>query len=356
MGILERYLGYHFLRGYLLVLLVLLALFGFLDFVDELSEVGEGDYRIGDALLYVLSTYPSKVLDFSAICSLMGGSLALAGLVRSSEIVAMRAAGMSLSGLALALAKVMLLMVLLLLVVAEYFGPMTRQWGFLYRHEALEGKDALRTEHGFWSRDRTRFLNVRAIIHGRVPQDVDIYHFDTAGKLLQFLHARRAEVREAGEWMLEEVTIKSWNEGLLLTRHRPTMSWRSFLTPQQLKTLELPPETLSITDLWYYVRYLKTTNQESNQYELMFWQRILLPISMAVMLLFLLPMAATSPRSGGFGWQVAVAIIVGVFYFLATQVVANLGLLWDFPPLLTALTPTAVVLLLALLMLRWCRY
>ncbi len=355
MGILERYLGYHFLRGYLVVLLVLLALFGFIDFVDELSEVGEGRYRIADAFLYVLSTYPSKVLEFSAICSLMGGSLALAGLVRGSEILAMRAAGMSLGRVILALAKVMGLLAVLLMIVAEYFAPMSQQWGFIHRQEALEGSGALRTEHGFWSRDRRKFLNVRAIVHGRVPEDVDIYHFDPAGKLLAFIHARQAEVREKGIWMLEGVTIKTWNDGLLQTRRQPVLSWRSFLTPRQLKTLELPPETLAITDLWHYVRYLEATGQESEQYELLFWQRVLLPVSMAVVLLFLLPMAATSPRSGGFGWQVAVSIVIGVFYFLATQVVANLGLLWDLSPLMTALAPTVAVLFLAVAMLRWGR-
>jgi len=356
MGILERYLGLHFIRGYLLVLLVLLALFGFLDLVDELSEVGKGNYRLGDALLYVLSTYPTKVLEFSAICSLMGGSVALASLIRGSEVLAMRAAGMSLGKLALALAKVVAMLALLLLVVAEYIAPLSQQWGFLHRHQALAGSDALRTEHGFWSRDQRKFLNVRAIVHGRIPKNVDVYHFDEEGRLLQFIHARRAEVRGKGLWLLKGVTIKSWEHGLLQTKHQKRLHWQSFLTPQQLKTLELPPETLSITDLWHYVRYLKATGQKAEQYELLFWQRTLLPRSMAVMLLFLIPLAATSPRAGGFGWQVAVAIIVGVFYFLATQVVANLGLLWDVTPLLTALTPTGVVLLMALGMLRWCRF
>jgi len=356
MGVLERYLGVHFLRGYLLVLLVLLALFGFLDLVDELSEVGQGSYRLSDALIYVFSTYPAKVLDFSAICSLMGGSIALAGMVRGSEILAMRAAGMSLGRLSLALAKWVMMLALVLMMVAQYLAPMSHQWGFLYRQQALAGVEALRTEHGFWSRDRHKFLNVRAIVHGRIPQNVDIFHFDENGRLLQFIHASQAEVRSEGLWLLKGVSIKTWEGGVLETSYRRQFQWRSFLTPQQLKTLELPPETLSVTDLWHYVRYLKATGQTAEQYELLFWQRTLLPLSMVVMLLFLIPLAAINPRSSGFGWQVAASIIVGVFYFLATQVVTNLGLLWDVAPLVTALAPTGVVLLIALGMLRWSRF
>ncbi|HEB77318.1 MAG TPA: LPS export ABC transporter permease LptG [Methylothermaceae bacterium] len=352
MNILERYLGLHFLRSYLLVLLVLLALFGFLDLVSELSEVGEGNYRIGDALLYVLSTFPTRLLDFSAICTLMGGSLALAALVRSSELLAMRTAGMALHQVMLALTKVVLALVLLLALNAEFVAPRIQQWGYIHRQQALAGSDTLRTFQGFWSRDRRQFLNIRAIAHGQLLQGVSIYQFDPDGRLLTFIYAEEAQVVREGDWLLKNVNYKRWHGGILTSEQMARLRWPSFLTPRQLATLEMPPDTLSITSLWSYVNYLKATNQKSEQYELIFWQRVLLPVSMAVMLLFLLPVAVSSPRAGGFGWQVVFAIVVGVLYFLATQVIANLGLLLDLSPLLTALLPTVAVLLLSLVLAR----
>ncbi len=352
MNILERYLGRQFLRSYLLVLLVLLALFGFLDLVGELSEVGEGDYHIGDALVYVLSTFPTKVLDFSAVCTLMGGSLALAALVRNRELLAMRAAGMSLAQLMTALLKVVLLLVALLALDAEFLAPRIQQWGFVHRQQALAGTDTLRTFQGFWSRDRRQFLNIRAIAHGRLLEGIAIYRFDAEGRLQSFIHARQAEVGRNGDWRLKDVNHKRWQGGILTSERLPTLSWHPFLTPRQLATLEMPPDTLSLTGLWSYVDYLKTTNQKAERYELIFWQRLLLPLSMGAMLVFLLPVAVSNPRAGGFGWQVVLALVVGVLYFLATQVIGNLGLLLDLSPLLTALLPTVVVLLLSLLLVR----
>ncbi len=352
MNTLERYLGRQFLRFYLMVLLVLLALFGFLDLVKELGEVGEGNYRIGDALLYVLSTFPTKVLDFSAVCTLMGGSLALAALARNSELLAMRAAGMSLAQLTMALLKVILLLVVLLALDAEFLAPRIQQWGFVHRQQALAGTDTLRTFQGFWSRDRRQFLNIRAIAHGRLLEGVVIYRFDAGGRLRSFIYARQAEVGRDGDWLLKHVNRKRWQGGILTSERISSLSWHPFLTPRQLATLEMPPDTLSLTALWSYVDYLKTTDQKAERYELMFWQRLLLPLSMGAMLVFLLPVAVSSPRAGGFGWQVVLALVVGVLYFLATQVIGNLGLLLDLSPLLTALLPTVAVLLLSLWLVR----
>lgn len=355
--ILERYLGSHFLKGYCLVLLVLLALFCFLDLVDELSEVGKGQYRIADVFLYVLSTVPTKLLEFSPVCSLIGGGYALAGLARGSELLAMRAAGMSVTQIALALLKAILVLALGLAVVAQFIAPRSQQWGVIHRHQALAGKDSLRTEQGFWSRDQHRFMSVSSLVHGRLPEAINIYEFAAGGRLLEFIHAERADIQPDGNWLLHGVTLKRWQGEMLETEFKSQKRWQSFLTERQLKILELPPETLSLADLWGYVRHLRASGQKDAQYALLFWQRVSLPLSMAVMIPLLVPLVLTNPRTQGFGPQVAFSILVGVLYFLATQVIANASLLLGIPPLLTALTPIAAILLLASgIGWMWCRH
>ncbi len=352
MNLLERYLGREFAKGYLIVLLVLLGLFGFLDLVDELSEVGEGNYRLRDAFIFVALTFPTKMLDFAAICTLMGGSFGLAGLAKGSELLAMRSSGMSMAQMVVALLKSVLIMAALLVVIAQFIAPRCERWAFLHRHQALVGSDSLRTEQGFWSRNRLQFLSVGTILHSWVPEDLNIYQFDTDGRLQEFIHAGRADISDRAHWILQDVYIKSWNRGLLNTQYRKQWRWDSFLTADQLQALELPAETLSVTELFSYIRYLINTGQNAERYELLFWQRLLLPVTMAVMVLLLVPIMVSSPRAQSFGLQVALAVVVGLLYFLATQVVANAGLLMGIAPLTTALVPTLTVLVLALFLSR----
>ncbi len=352
MNLLERYLGREFAKGYLVVLLVLLGLFGFLDLVDELSEVGEGNYRLKDAFIVVGLTFPTKILDFAAICTLMGGSFGLAGLAKGSELLAMRSSSMSVVQMVIALLKSVVIAALLLVVIAQFIAPLCERWAFLHRHQALVGSDSLRTEQGFWSRNRLQFLNVGTLLHSRVPEDLNIYQFDATGRLQQFIHAKRADIRDRAHWILEDVFIKAWNQGLLKTQHHKEWRWDSFLSTDQLQALELPAETLSVTDLFSYVQYLIHTGQNAGRYELLFWQRVLLPVTMAVMILLLVPIMVASPRAQSFGLQVVLAVMVGLLYFLATQVVANAGLLLGIAPLTTAMVPTLVVLAIALFLCR----
>lgn len=344
--ILARYLGSQLLRGYCLVLLVLLALFCFLDLVDELSEVGKGQYRIVDAFLYVFSTVPTKLLEFSPVCLLIGGAYMLAGLARGSELLAMRAAGMSVAQIALAQLQAVLVLALGLVVVAQFIAPPSRQWGVIHRQQALAGTDSIRTEQGFWSRDRHRFMSIASLLHGRLPVGINIYEFAENGLLLQFVHAERADIQADGSWLLQAVTVKRWHGKVLKTEFESQRLWQPFLTEKQLKILELPPETLSLSDLWGYVRHLRASGQQAANYALLFWQRVLLPLNLAVMIPFLIPLVLVSHRMQRFGWQIAFSILVGVLYYLVAQVSANAGLLLDLPPLWIALTPTAIILLL----------
>jgi lipopolysaccharide export system permease protein len=351
--ILERYLARYFLQGYFLVLLVLLALFSFFDLVDELSEVGKGQYRIPHAFWYVLSTLPSKWLELSPVCVLIGGGYALSGLARGGELLAMRALGMSASRIALALLKTTLFLALGLTFVAQFIAPRSHQWGVLYRQQALAGEDSLRTAQGFWSRDQKRFLQVASLLHGRVPLHVNIYEFAEDGRLLEFLHAERADIQADGEWWLRGVTLKRWQEGGLKTERFQERKWRSFLSPRQLKVLELPAETLSLSDLWGYANHLKASGQRAERYMLLFWQQLLLPLSMAVMIPLLLPVMLIAPRAKEFTLQVAFSLLIGVLYFLGAQVVGNAGLLLGLPAWLTALVPPLAMLLLAGGVKKW---
>ncbi len=96
MSILERYLAMTVIGGTLLVLLVLVALGVFFDFLGEVARVGEGAYGIREAMEYVLLSSPQMAWEMFPVAALIGTLMALGGIAAGSEIVAMRAAGVSL--------------------------------------------------------------------------------------------------------------------------------------------------------------------------------------------------------------------------------------------------------------------
>jgi Lipopolysaccharide export system permease LptF/LptG len=95
MKILDRYLAVSILTSTLLVLGVLLALFSFLQFVEALGDVGKQNYQLADAIRYVLLSVPRQAFEVFPMAALLGTTLGLSALAADAELVAIRAAGVS---------------------------------------------------------------------------------------------------------------------------------------------------------------------------------------------------------------------------------------------------------------------
>jgi lipopolysaccharide export system permease protein len=355
MNILDRYIGVHIIQGFLLVMLVLLPLFTVLDLVQQLDDIGTGTYQLVNALVYEALLLPRYMVDLLPFTALLGSCIALGTLAHGSEIIAMRAAGVSIYTISLATMKTGALIMILSVILQEFVVPPLQQHAVRQQSVAMSGTSVLSKEHGFWIHEGSRFVNVREIMHGRIPSDIDIYQFDERGRLLMYLHADMADISNPKQWLFRNVTQKKLEEGRLLTKQESDIQWESYLTSRQIRVLELPVESLSPSELYRYIQYLGISGQKTNQSELVFWQKVTLPFTTAAMVLLSLPFVFGPLRSASSGKRIILAAIAGIVFQIINQILANLGLLADLNPVMTATLPTAVVLLIAFVYLRSVR-
>ena len=123
MKTLDRYIGANIVRGYLLVLALLLALFSFVSLLEQLEDVGDHNYDMLDAILYVLLTMPDRMLTLAPVTALLGSLAALALLARNNELTAMKAAGISVLRLGWSVMRPAIAFMLVVLVVTEFVAP-----------------------------------------------------------------------------------------------------------------------------------------------------------------------------------------------------------------------------------------
>lgn len=352
MRTLDRYVGLSFTQGYVIVVLVLLPIFSFLVFVDQLEDVGKGGYGTLDSLVYVLQTAPGRLIDVSPIAVFLGGIVSLGRLAATSELVAMRAAGVSSMRLGGAVMKAGVLLMLAVALLSQYVVPALDQDALKRRSLAMSGTGTLLKDGGLWSRDGRHYLNVGRLEHGRVPLDIDIYEFNPQGRLISYVHASRADVRDGNQWQLHDVDRKTIDPRQLRNEHLDSLVWESFLAKKQIRALELPPQSLSPTDLYQYVRHLRRTGQVADRVELTFWQQVLLPLNTLAMGLFSLPFVFGPLRSASFGKRLTMGAVVGVALLLVNQIITNLGLVVGLSAPLISAIPIALVLLITAVMMR----
>jgi lipopolysaccharide export system permease protein len=337
-----------------IVLFVLVSVFTFLDFVEELDDTALGNYDVIDAFIFVLMTVPERALWLVPVSALLGSLIGLSILDQGNELTVMRAAGVSIRRIGWSVLKATGLLLIVVVVFAQYIGPTLGERAWRNRALAIAGDVVLRKASGssFWFRDQRRFISIREMLYGRIPTGIEIYEFNERGELAVFTEAREARSEGNGAWVLKDVIRKRVNGFKIELERLPSLYWEAFLSPEQGAVIELDAESLSPIDLFQYSRDLRARGQSAERYELTLWRKINVPFATLAMVLIAIPFAFGEHDRGGIGRRVLFGAGLGVVFYLVDQVFAQVGLLAEFNPALTATAPAAMLFLIALMLLQ----
>ena len=353
MKVIRRYLSTEITTSTLLVFGALLMLFSFLDLIHELGELGKGNYRLLDIMAYVLLSMPGHIYELFPIAALIGTLFALAQLVASSEYTVMRVSGVSIPRLVLTLVEVGLLFSTLTFVIGEFVAPPAEQFAQQLRAKAITGVIAQEFRSGLWVKDERNFVNVAQVLPDSILLDIKIYEFDPEHRLRTISLARRGEYLSNNMWRLHEVVQTHFVDDKTTVSRIVEADWCSVLEPNLLSVLLVVPEQMSAWNLYSYVQHLRENNQQAARHEIAFWNKLIYPFAVLVMMVLALPFAYYQPRVSGIGGKVFAGIMLGIGFTMLGRLFTYLGLLRDWPPFWSAILPTLMFLGLATTMIWW---
>lgn len=351
MRILDRYIGRSVGFSTLLVMGVLLTLFAFFAFMDEAGQIGKGNYGTWQAFQYVLLTIPRLAYQLFPICALLGTTLGLGMLASNSELIVMRAAGVSLSRIIISVMKVGLLFVVLTLLVGEGIAPAAERYAQTLRSVAMSDKLILRGQEGLWARDGNSFVNVRDILPGERLGNIFIFERDGSYRMKKMVRAESATFRN-GHWILQNVVSSDIGDPVVTSSRIAESPWETNLSPDLLSVVTVKPNTLSIVGLYQYVNYLNDNGLDADIYEQALWGKVVAPIITAVMVFLSVPFVFGPLRSVGIGHRILVGTLVGVGFYILNQMFAYMGVVFALNPILSALAPAGMAFVAAYIMLR----
>ncbi len=338
------------LRALVAVAAALCGLFSLLEFVEQLASVGQGDYRVGDALAYVALTAPGRLLQVMPVSMLLASLLSLGALARTSELTAMLSLGISERRIVATVLRLLVPVVAVLLLLAQFVIPPAQQRAQDWRADAL-GPGAAQGGDAVWAHDGREYLSVARFEHGTVPVGIDLYRFRADGSLDSLVHAERGEIGADGTWALSDVSRRTVEDSRLATEHLARLDWHSFVRPGQLGVLTLPPDSLAPVALVRHIARLRRQHQAATRYERALWTRAAIPVSMAAMVMIAAPLVFGAPRQQGSGQRMARGVGLGIVFSLAQQIAGRLGELLSVGPAVTALAPPLLLLALAVALL-----
>lgn len=277
---------------------------------------------------------------------------------RHSELVAMRASGISFPTISMPIILVACLMAGFVAWVNESYVPRTAQWAMRLKKERFDLKKANRSgrldyrnsaDHRIWSADAVEDP------HGRHLVGVNVTEDRSDGSRSFQVSAERADWLD-GEWWFKAPSVQYYDtKGAEIATKTPeldTLTLRVFPSfyerPNDLMAQSRKQQFNSVAGKF---RHLETNENLSDdtrrEYEYAAWAQIMSPFACIIMTLFAIPAGVSSGRQSVFKGILGALGMFFAFYGLVIggMVAANLGYL---NPILSATIPYLVFLLLGI--------
>jgi lipopolysaccharide export system permease protein len=350
MKIINKYLLKEITFNVLLVMAALIAMFSFFDLIQELDSLGKGNYGLSQILLFVILSAPGHVYDIMPVAVLVGTMFSLGQFARYSELVVLRVSGISVIHLALLLLKIGLLFTIITFLVGELVTPLSEKMAQSMRIRATDSVVAQEFRSGLWVKDGNNFVNAEEVLPDTSLLNIHIYEFDQNAKLLKTRSAKSGEYIK-GKWHLKDVSETTFTADTVKVTQLSELNWESLIRPEILSVLLVMPEKMSALNLYSYIQHLSINKQKTTRYDVALWAKLIYPLACLVMVILALPFAFGQQRTGNASSKVFIGIMLGVFYQILNRVFSHLGLLNDWPPLFSAISPTILFFAAALVML-----
>jgi lipopolysaccharide export system permease protein len=351
-NVLTGYIVREILKGSFVAVLLLLTLFNLFTFSDELKDLGKGSYGLKEIFYYLALTSPTVFYELMPASALLGSLFILGAMGNNRELIAMRAAGLSILGIIRAVMLAGGILVLISIAVGEFVAPEAERAARLIKVTAQNEQVVMNVKYGLWLREGKKFINVRKVQDDGSLADISIYELDDQRHLRYSTHADKAVFQGNQQWKLEQIKQSDVSLQQMTASSQGEELWQSTVAPDLLEIVVVNPNNLSMYDLAMYVDFLKDNQQKSHEFELAFWGRVVNPLVVFVMLLVSAPFVIGVKRGVNVGARMMIGVVIGMGFNIADKIVGHLGLIYELNPPFIAVAPSLTVLVLALFALN----
>ena len=346
---LATYMVRLFVTRTLAVLIALVLVLMTLDLLGESGKIlavpGNGDAELWR---YVGLRIPLLVSRFLPFAVLLGTLIAFVGLNQHSEVVAMKAAGLSAHQILAPLVVASIVVAAALFAFNETvvvnsarvvtawsdndYKPIPPESGILSNVWVLNGDDLVRA--GIVSGRGTKLM----------VRNVSIY--DRSGIALQrVVTAQRAIPQpRSNDWRLEGVRI--YDANMNVVRRLPAMNSLEGVTGEQLTLAKVDPTELDYWTLKRRIAELEAAGRPADEARAGLAHKISGPLSTLLMPLLAAIAAFGLARSGQVLLRACVGMALGFAYFVADNFSLAMGNAGAYPPMVAAWAPFLLFLLI----------
>ncbi|HEY9091172.1 LPS export ABC transporter permease LptG [Parasphingorhabdus sp.] len=324
----------------LAVLAMLVLVLQALDLLGESGRIvsveGNGQSELWT---YVSLRLPQLVQRFLPFSVLLGTIITAATLNQNSEVISMKAGGLSAHQILAPLILTSLIVAMVSFVFNEtVVAPSTARLSAWQRVDYGPIPAASNVRTNVWVRDGNNLVNAKTVT-GRgtdvVLQDITIYE-RVNNSLRSMMHGEEARY-SGSSWTMTGVSRYDVLTGEEVFQDQ--LITGGGLRPDQFTLANVNADGLSFTQLISAIQELEKAGRPTKELETSLWHKISGPLSSVLMPLLGAVAAFGLARSGQLFIRAVIGMALGFAYFVADNFSLAMGTIGAYPPILAAWAP-----------------
>ncbi len=358
--ILTFYILRHFFKNFFLTLFFILFIFFLFDFIHHSSGYfPEHNPPLSLILKFYLSKTPSFVTQAIPLGSLLGSIISMVILSRNNEIIAMRAAGMSLAALGLPFFLGGSLVSASCFVISEYVMPQANEKTYMIEEEIENRTDPKAKHIKNWMRSEQSLFNYKNFdwITKKI-HDLKLIILNESFLPTEAIHAKSAIYDPLlKKWLLNSARKLEFdkNHNLIGNSLIDQLALELPIEPNQLEIKRLRPDEMSLKGLQEEINSGKKYGSNTIEFEVAWHAKIAFAFASLIISLMGLQFAFKTERQDDTLKGVLAGILSGLSYWFIYTSSLSFGKL-DYIPSFVAAWLANIVLLIITLFQIWRAY
>lgn len=360
---LDRYIAVTVGNMMVAAVLGLVSVLTIFTFIEQIEDV-EGDYTMFQVVIFCLFSVPRIIYELIPFGALVGCLAGLGALASSSELVVMRAAGISTWRITWSAIIPVLLLAAVGVLVGEFVLPDLERTAHQNRMAAIGNQNKDAEIQGLWYREGKLYMHFDDVDDDGDVKGISQYEVDDAGNPVKTIFAKTGSFSddEAGEryWMLEGVSITrvippDSADELPRTevQHLPSYRWDSQIEPELLNMESLvQPERMSIAELSNKIEYMRQQGLSPTKFELGFWAKVFQPLATVGLVVVAIAFIFGPLRESGMGVRILIGLVIGFAFKFLQDLLAPASMVFGFHPVIAVLLPVVMCFAVGYVLIR----
>ena len=184
---------------------------------------------------------------------------------------------------------------------------------------------------------------------------VYLFLLDADGGLASIARAENSGIDDDDRWVLENLRETRFRDDGVQVVESSVAIETFDIDAEEVGISLVKPQSLSGQGLMSYIGYLKRNSLDARRYETELWYRVARTVTVAIMPVLALAFVFGSLRTGGAGARLMIGVVIGLAYYLASEMLANSGQVYNLNPATVAWLPSVTLAIVTLIALNRVR-